>query len=105
MSSSRQRVPQAAGNEVRRINWRCSSTGERWTLAWKAYPVVWLFVALLGLAYWLGVARVSDPRNRSNTAWFVAGLFSIWLALDWPIGALGAGYLSSFHTVTYILLV
>jgi putative membrane protein len=40
----------------------------------------------------------------SHYAWFFAGLLCIWVALDWPVGALGAGYLASFHTVTYILL-
>jgi putative membrane protein len=90
------------------MTWWCSATGEPWTWAWKAYPGVWLFVLSLALLYYLSVARVSDPRlqpSRANIGWIVAALFSIWLALDWPIGALGAGYLTSFHTITYILLV
>jgi putative membrane protein len=103
------------------MTWWCSATGEPWTWAWKAYPGVWLFVALLGLWYWRVVwggsagarqrgsasdfSAQSPSRRAAEPAWFVAGLFSIWLALDWPIGALGAGYLTSFHTITYILLV
>lgn len=90
------------------MKWWCSATGEPWTWAWQAYPGVWLFVLAIGLWYLFSVARVSDARlsvSRTNRVWFAAGLLSIWLALDWPIGALGAGYLTSVHTVSYILLV
>lgn len=87
------------------MTWWCSATGEPWTWAWKAYPGVWLFVALLGVWYWRSVHTARAPRRRgAEPYWFLAGLVSIWAALDWPIGALGAGYLSSIHTVSYILL-
>lgn len=88
------------------MTWWCSATGEPWTWAWKAYPGVWLFLAVLALAYWRGVLRGPEApaRPAASIAWFTAGLLSIWLALDWPIGALGAGYLASFHTVSYLLL-
>lgn len=92
------------------MRWWCSATGEPWTWAWKAYPGVWLFVALIALWSWWAVRRPVGPHGHAGpqgrlTAWFLAGLFAIWLALDWPIGALGAGYLTSVHTVSYILLV
>jgi putative membrane protein len=98
------------------MTWWCSATGEAWTWAWRAYPGVWLFVALLLIWYWWSVLRPGhrrplEPPNRRavepsgrQTAWFLTGLLCIWLALDWPIGALGAGYLASVHTVSYILL-
>ncbi len=99
------------------MTWWCSATGEPWTWAWKAYPGVWVFIALLAFGYWglrrhAGTGAAGEPapgerapRPGAHTAWFVTALFSIWLALDWPIGALGAGYLTSIHTVSYILLV
>jgi putative membrane protein len=34
----------------------------------------------------------------------VGGILTIWLATDWPLGALGAGYLLSVHTVSFVLL-
>jgi putative membrane protein len=97
------------------MQWWCSATGQPWTWAWKAYPGVWLFVGLLSSWYWKSVlSKVGGGTDRTGVvgerpgarqvAWFAAGLFCIWLALDWPIGALGAGYLMSFHTLTYILL-
>jgi putative membrane protein len=94
------------------MTWWCSATGELWTWTWRAYPGVWLFVGLLVLRYWRAVRRsggqaVTDPPailSARHPAWFIAGILCIWLALDWPIGALGAGYLTSVHTVSYILL-
>jgi putative membrane protein len=86
------------------MQWWCSATGQPWSWAWKAYPGVWLFVALLGACYWRANRRAPRPLTPAGLAWFLTGLGSIWIALDWPIGALGAGYLASFHTITYILL-
>jgi putative membrane protein len=35
---------------------------------------------------------------------FTVGWLLVWAALDWPIGALGGGYLASMHTVQWLLL-
>jgi putative membrane protein len=35
---------------------------------------------------------------------FGAGLLTLWLCLDWPVGALGAGYLLSVHSGQYVVL-
>ena len=95
------------------MTWWCSATGELWTWTWRAYPGVWLFVGLLAAWYWrtlrLSPDRAVDRRSVGpsvghSVAWFVCGILCIWLALDWPLGALGAGYLASMHTVSYILL-
>ncbi len=96
------------------MTWWCSATGALWSWNWKAYPGVWLLVALL-VVWYLKAARrqggqldssgrqAAWPPNRL-TAWFALGVLCIWAALDWPIGALGAGYLVSVHTISYILL-
>jgi putative membrane protein len=34
---------------------------------------------------------------------FSAGLIVLWIATDWPVGALGAGYLLTIHTAQWIL--
>jgi putative membrane protein len=96
------------------MQWWCSATGEAWTWAWRGYPGVWLFIGLLASGYLIAVRRtgrsVVTPPPHDLSAWlpyrlwFGTGLLAIWLALDWPIGALGAGYLASVHTVSYILL-
>jgi putative membrane protein len=55
-----------------------------------------------------GHARASrDPADvvpRRNVLLFVAGVLALWLALDWPIGPLGAGYLASVHMVQFLLI-
>lgn len=82
------------------MTWWCSATGELWKWSWRAYPGVWLMVGLLFFWYWRSVRRA----GARVSPWFVAGLLCIWAALDWPVGALGAGYLASVHTISYILL-
>ena len=49
-------------------------------------------------------------RRRTPGAWpawrlwvFALGVFSVWGAIDWPIGTLGSGYLLSVHEVQYLL--
>lgn len=83
------------------MTWWCSATGELWSWSWRAYPGVWLMVGLLFSWYWRARRRAG---NAGISPWFIAGLLCLWAALDWPIGALGAGYLVSVHTVSYILL-
>ena len=93
------------------MTWWCSATGQPWTWAWKAYPGVWLFVALLAVLYLWFVRRAAEPPSREAAEtsrlaafYYFSGLLTVWLALDWPIGPLGTGYLISVHTVSYILL-
>jgi putative membrane protein len=54
-----------------------------------------------------GAAGVTAPpsASRREFVFFFLGASALWLALDWPIGALGAGYLLSVHQVQYVLLV
>jgi len=86
------------------MTWWCSATGQPWTWAWKAYPGVWLFVALLAILYVRALRQGADTTSRAAAIYYFSGLLTVWLALDWPIGPLGTGYLVSFHTVSYILL-
>lgn len=86
------------------MQWWCSAQGLPWSWEWRAYPGVWLFVlAVVGL-YLLALRRAAAERPawRKRAGW--AGLALVWLALDWPLGALGAGYLSSVHSAQFLLL-
>jgi cytochrome c oxidase assembly factor CtaG len=42
--------------------------------------------------------------RRRQIAYFVGGLAVLWLALDWPIGALASGYLLSAAALQYLLV-
>lgn len=88
------------------MQWWCSASGAEWSWAWRAYPGVWLLVALIGVSYWraLGRARTRGSVAGRAPVYFAIGLFCLWAALDWPVGALGAGYLLSVHTVQYVVM-
>jgi putative membrane protein len=104
------------------MQWWCAARGSAWTWSWQAYPGVWVFILLLGLAYWklyrperrlpAGAAGGRPEESaaggsfpaRGWPGWFFAGLLCLWLALDWPIGALGAGYLASVHMLQFVLI-
>ena len=97
------------------LQWWCSAQAVPWDWNWRPYPGVWLFVlCAAGLYFWLtrGVDSGnsgSDPdaaggSRRPRRGWAIVGLAVLWLALDWPIGALGGGYLSSVHMLQFLLI-
>jgi putative membrane protein len=84
------------------MNWWCAAQGIPWSWTWRPYPGVWLFIAIVAIAYWtVGGGRAVEPRKR---VWFWVGLALLWGSLDWPLGALGAGYLASIHMVQFVLI-
>lgn len=68
---------------------------------------VWALLLLMTVAY-VRIARAAPPAERgprSPRTWaFGAGAFCLWAALDWPLGALAAGYLASLHMVQFLLV-
>ncbi len=92
------------------MTWWCSARGTAWDWTWQAYPGVWLFGALLIIGY-LGAHRRwhpdpligDEPRRKARrVVAYVLGVGLLWMAADWPVGPLGAGYLVSVHTVQYL---
>lgn len=85
----------------------CSAQGVAWTWTWQPYIGVWALVLALALAYARLVRRTTGVRPGAGSwrTWsFASGVFALWLALDWPIGALAAGYLASVHMVQFLLV-
>lgn len=82
----------------------CSATGRPWTWNWQAYPGAWLFVAALLAGYVILRRRAPGVGEWWRVPLFLLGIIAAWAAIDWPIGALGSGYLLSVHEVQYVLL-
>jgi putative membrane protein len=84
------------------MTWWCSASSAPWAWVWRPYPGVWLFLLGLVALYWrFGRAR-SETGGRPAIP-FLVGIAILWLALDWPVGALG-GYSAAAHAAQFILL-
>lgn len=92
------------------MTWWCTATREPWDWAPRAYPGIWLAMGLL-LAWYLlarrqapgGAAGQGDRSDRWRLGSFLGGWALLWVATDWPLGALGSGYLASAHMVQFII--
>ena len=89
------------------ISWWCTTITEPWSWTFRAYPGIWLVVGLLVFGYFWALHRNRDTEEhgKRQIAFFLAGVLVFWIASDWPLGTLGAGYLASAHMVQYILYV
>lgn len=87
------------------MTWWCSARGVSWDWTWQAYPGVWLVVVAVASAYLRANARLdpTDAATPRHKGFFMAGLLCCWIAADWPVGALGAGYLLSVHQLQFVL--
>lgn len=90
------------------MTWWCSATRQLWDWTPRAYPGIWLAMALLVGAYVVATVRhrrhtATTPDDRRKWLWFGLGAAVLWIATDWPVGALGAGYLASIHMLQYLL--
>ena len=82
------------------MTWWCSAQGLPWDWTWRPYPGVWILLA--ALITWR-VVTVRRETGHARILLYLLGVLVLWLAADWPLGALGAGYLLSAHTAQYLL--
>ncbi len=91
------------------MSWWCSATREPWSWGFRAYPGIWLAMGVLIGAYawaWHRYHRGGldvSAGDRRKRVWFALGVAVLWLATDWPLGVLGAGYLATAHMLQYML--
>jgi cytochrome c oxidase assembly factor CtaG len=100
------------------MTWWCAASKEPWSWELRAYPGIWLFMALLLAGYLLAwrSAPSSPPSDEgrpqaerghqadARKKWaFIGGWALLWAATDWPLGTLGAGYLATAHMAQYVL--
>lgn len=91
------------------IQWWCAAQTAAWSWTWRAYPGVWLFILAFAAGYvrLLRRARAAGAGMhvlRRKAAYFAAGVLLLWISLDWPVGALGAGYLAYVHMIQFLLI-
>jgi putative membrane protein len=87
------------------MTWWCVTITEQWTWSFRAYPGIWLSVLFMVVPYLVAMHRRSgaNPAAGRRLGFFLAGVAVYWIATDWPLGTLGAGYLASAHMVQYLL--
>lgn len=85
------------------IVWWCTALARPWTWEWIPYPGIWLAVLLPIFLYTRSVRRHPGPTDWKKVAQFVSGMLVFWIASDWPLGTLGAGYLASAHMTQFLL--
>lgn len=90
------------------MTWWCSTTRDAWSWAFQAYPGIWLAMSLLIGSYAVLAVRHhrehgTTRRDKRKFVWFGIGAALLWIATDWPLGALGASYLALAHMIQYQL--
>ena len=87
------------------MQWWCAALGETWTWNWRAYPGVWLFVIAMvaGLRWVAGPGSWARAGAGERVA-FIAGVITLWVSLDWPLGPIAAGYLASAHALQFLIV-
>ena len=74
------------------MSWWCAAQGSIWEWSWQPFVGVWVMVAVLVVARLTAVKLLEPPdseRDSGALPVYLAGVFVLWLAADWPIGPLG----------------
>lgn len=85
------------------ISWWCTALACPWSWTWIPYPGIWAAAVLPMIFYGRSVHRHDGEANWRKVAQFMAGMLVFWVASDWPLGTLGAGYLASAHMTQFLL--
>lgn len=85
------------------IEWWCTALARPWTWEWIPYPGIWAASILPMVLYGRALRKHEGKTDRRKAAQFVAGVVAFWVASDWPLGTLGAGYLASAHMTQFLL--
>jgi len=78
---------------------------------WHPHPDVWLLITVLLVGYVTAIVRLgprhappgTPPATGKQKAWFLAGVFFLWLGSDAPIHDISENYLFSVHMVQHTL--
>jgi putative membrane protein len=92
------------------VAWWCSAQKASWSWTPQYYPGIWAVMIVLLVGYIYAIRRVGPSKvsagepvvTRGQVTSFAVGWVLLWLATDWPLGALGAGYLLTAHMIQYV---
>jgi len=81
------------------------------SLRFQAHPEIWLLVGGIAALAVYAVRRVGPAAvgpgeavvTRSQKAWFVAGLLTLWVASDWPVHDVAEEHLYFVHMIQHLL--
>ena len=85
------------------ISWWCTALARPWTWEWIPYPGIWAAALLPIVVYGRLLHGHDESTDWKKAAQFFSGVLVFWIATDWPIGTLGAGYLASAHMAQFLL--
>jgi len=90
------------------IRWWCSGqVAVPWTWTPQPYVGVWLLMIALVVGYLVvcraGRSASGRPVGAGRVTAFVAAWLLLWLIMDWPIGALAAGYLLTASMIQVVV--
>jgi len=93
------------------VGWWCSAQKGPWSWTPQYFPGIWISMIALLAGYIYAIKRIGPLKvepdepvvTRTQVASFGAGWLLLWIATDWPIGVLGAGYLLTAHMLQYVL--
>ncbi|MDA0350726.1 MAG: cytochrome c oxidase assembly protein [Chloroflexi bacterium] len=93
------------------VGWWCSAQKGPWSWAPQYFPGIWLTMLAILVGYVYAIRRIGPSKvaagepvvTRSQVLSFAVGYVLLWIATDWPLGVLGAGYLLTVHTIQYVM--
>lgn len=87
------------------VAWWCSGNpGQVWTWRYTPFLGVWIVSAALIGGYLRAHRSAGRPVDRRLLRRWVAGVAAIALLSEWPLGALGAGYLATVGILRYVAI-
>ncbi len=81
----------------------CSGTGQVWTWRYTPFLGVWAVAAGFVGSYLLAHRRAGRPLDARLTRRWMLGVLAIVVVSEWPLGALGAGYLATVGVVRWLV--
>lgn len=92
------------------VGWWCSAQSGPWSWSPQYFPGIWAAMFALIFGYVFAIRRIGPSKvaagepvvTKAQVFSFGLGWVLLWLATDWPIGVLGAGYLLTAHMVQYV---